>query len=123
MIIGSGVQSIYQYAFASCESLESVTCLAENVPVAEDDAFKYSNVEHATLMVPMESVAAYSAAAPWNTFGKIEGIGATDITTAKISDRLSEYFTLDGKKITEPSKDGIYLVKKDGQTKMIVVKK
>lgn len=35
----------------------------------------------------------------------------------------AEYYTLDGVKVSDPTTPGIYIVKKDGETKMIVVKK
>lgn len=47
----------------------------------------------------------------------------TSTSVAEIADKLGEveYFTLDGKKMTTPTQSGIYLVKKDGETKMVVV--
>lgn len=50
---------------------------------------------------------------------------ANSITVAEIGEKWGdvEYFTLDGKKVSEPTERGIYVVKKGGQTKMIVVKK
>lgn len=52
----------------------------------------------------------------------------TDGTTtnvAEIAEKLGEveYFTLDGKKVAQPTESGIYLVKKNGETRMIVVKR
>lgn len=46
-------------------------------------------------------------------------------SVAEIAEKLGEveYYTLDGKKIGTPTESGIYLVKKNGETKMIVVKK
>ena len=74
MTIGSGVENIWNYAFAYCKNLETVTCLAENVPSIESGTFQDTYIENATLKVPMNSVAAYSEASPWNTFRKIVGI-------------------------------------------------
>ena len=50
---------------------------------------------------------------------------ANSITVAEIEQRLGnvEYFTLNGVKVDNPTQPGIYLVKKDGQTKMVVVKR
>ena len=49
----------------------------------------------------------------------------TSITLTQIDEQLGdvEYVTLNGMKVDKPNQPGIYLVKKDGQTKMIVVKK
>ena len=102
-----------------------MTCLAEKVPSTDSDAFYNSYIEYATLRVPDQSVAAYSSAEPWKNFGKIEGIKETAITLTQIDERLGdvEYYKLNGVKVDKPTQPGVYLVKKDGQTKMIVVKK
>lgn len=49
----------------------------------------------------------------------------TGITLTEISEQYGdvEFYTLDGKKVSKPSQSGVYIVKKNGQTKMIVVKK
>ena len=123
--IGSGIKNIGTWAFASCKNLETVTCLAEKVPSTYSNAFEDSYIEYATLRVPGQSVAAYSSAEPWKNFGKIEGIKETAITLTQIDERYGdvEYYTLNGGKVDKPTQSGIYLVKKDGKTKMVVVKK
>ena len=52
-------------------------------------------------------------------------IEETGITINEIADLYgnAEFYTLDGKKVSKPSQSGVYIVKKDGQTKMVVVKK
>ena len=49
----------------------------------------------------------------------------TVITLTQIDERLGdvEYYKLNGVKVDKPTQPGVYLVKKDGETKMIVVKK
>ncbi len=49
----------------------------------------------------------------------------TAITLTQIDERLGdvEYYKLNGVKVDKPTQPGVYLVKKDGETKMIVVKK
>ena len=123
--IGSGVKNIGSYVFAKCENLETVTCLAEEVPATYADAFDDSQVENATLQVPDQSVAAYSSMSPWKDFGKIEGIKETAITLVQIDERYGdvEYYKLNGVKVDKPTQKGIYVVKKDGKTNRIVVKK
>lgn len=51
--------------------------------------------------------------------------GSTAITLSEISDRFGdvEFYTLNGVKVDVPNKTGIYIVKKNGETKMVVVKK
>ena len=119
------MKSINYNAFAQCENLETVTCLAEKVPSTNATAFDNSYIEYTTLQVPDQSMAAYSSTSPWNKFGKIEGIKETAITLTQIDERLGdvEYYKLNGVKVDKPTQPGVYLVKKDGQTKMIVVKK
>ena len=69
--IPNSVTSIGKAAFSNCSGLTSVTCLAENVPTTESNAFDNSNIGNATLIVPAESLTDYQAAAPWSGFGKI----------------------------------------------------
>lgn len=49
----------------------------------------------------------------------------TGITLREIDEKYGdvEFYTLDGKKVTVPSQSGVYIVKKNGLTKMIVVRK
>ncbi len=49
----------------------------------------------------------------------------TAITLTQIDERYGdvEYYKLNGVKMDKPTQPGVYLVKKDGKTKMIVVKK
>lgn len=55
----------------------------------------------------------------------IENSNPTPVTPAEIEALYgdAEYYTLDGVKVSDPTTPGIYIVKKDGETKMIVVKK
>lgn len=52
-------------------------------------------------------------------------IEETGITLSEIDDLYGkvEFYTLDGKKVSEPSQSCVYIIKKNGETKMIVVKK
>ncbi|MCQ2243020.1 MAG: leucine-rich repeat domain-containing protein [Bacteroidaceae bacterium] len=51
--------------------------------------------------------------------------GTTAITLSDISNKYGdvEFYTLNGVKVDVPTKSGIYVVKKNGETKMVVVKK
>ena len=71
--IGKSISKISTKVFAECKGLESVTCLAENVPITEKDAFENSYIEHANLYVPENSIINYKSQEPWNQFGTIKG--------------------------------------------------
>ena len=69
--IPNSVTSIGYKAFDCCIGLTSVTCLVENVPTTNTNAFKNVNIGNVILVVPAGSIAAYQAAAPWSGFGQI----------------------------------------------------
>ena len=74
--IGKRVKDIGEDVFGKCEKLANVYCYAENVPNA-DGAFWRSYLEDATLHVPVGSMDAYKAKAPWNYFKNIVAIDET----------------------------------------------
>lgn len=52
-------------------------------------------------------------------------VAESAITQTEINERYGdvEYYMLNGTRVDNPSQSGIYLVKKNGETKMVVVKK
>lgn len=88
-------------------------------------SFDDLSTNNVKLYVPFGTIGDYSCAKGWKDFQNIIEEDATAITTSEINDRnaIVEYFTLDGKKVSEPSVAGIYIVKKDGKSKKVVVKK
>lgn len=68
---------IGSFALANCENLETVTCLAENVPSTDENAFNDSYIENATFRVPEHSLDLYRAASPWSGFCTIEACKST----------------------------------------------
>ena len=72
--IPKSVTSIGEYAFADCENLRDVICLAEQVPSTSDDAFEDTPISEATLHVPAASIEAYNTTAPWSQFKSIVAI-------------------------------------------------
>ena len=72
--IPNSVLSIGRYAFWECSHITDVYCSADNVPNTDDNAFKYSNIEHITLHVPAGSIDAYNAVVPWKNFKEIVAI-------------------------------------------------
>lgn len=77
------------------------------------------------LYVPKGCYDAYAFAQGWKEFLNIIEEEETAITLTQIDERYGdvEYYTLNGVKVDKPTQSGVYLVKKDGQTKMVVVKK
>ena len=76
--IGSSVNYINEKAFAKCNKLGMVKCLAEIVPSTFTDAFQDSYPQHATLYVPAGSINAYMTTAPWSEFGNFKTLSGED---------------------------------------------
>ncbi|MBR5068579.1 MAG: leucine-rich repeat domain-containing protein [Bacteroidales bacterium] len=108
VIIGRGVRKIENMAFSSCPEITDVYCYAERVPEATYWAFQDSYIDYATLHVPANSIEAYKAQSPWNTFKYIVPLDGQSIETFEYtspSDRIAIY-SVDGKLIssaTSPS--------------------
>ena len=81
--IGSGVKSIYDKSFAKCDHIETIKCLAKNIPSTNTDAFKDSYIEYATLHVPASAINAYKTTEPWSKFGTIKTIEGSEGETKK----------------------------------------
>ena len=69
--IGNSITSIGTSAFANCEKLADVYCWAEDIPNTEYSAFNNSNIEYATLHIPLVSIEKYKYKRPWKDFGTI----------------------------------------------------
>ena len=72
--IGNSVTSIGNYAFLDCYYLRSVTCLAQQPPTLEGNAFDQSRRDYISLYVPSSSVDLYRSAYVWGWFTNIIGI-------------------------------------------------
>lgn len=92
-------------------------------PICYPNVFQNVELDNATLYVPAEKQEYYQTTEPWSKFGSLvaEEAGMTQIEIGE--KESSSFYTLDGKKVSKPSQSGVYFVKKNGQTKMIVVKK
>ena len=137
VIIGSGVRKIENMAFSSCPEITDVYCYAERVPVATYWAFQDSYIDYATLHVPANSLEAYKAKSPWNTFKDIVPLDGQSIETLEYTwptDRIDVY-SIDGKLIgsaTNPSDASnitnllpsgtTVIIKKGGKSVKVVVK-
>ena len=98
--IGSGVKSIEYYAFAKCNKLETLTCLAENVPNTSSGAFDNSMTEYSTLVVPESALQAYKTTYPWSGFGTILPITSNGIESNATgwSTTVEAVYDLEGKR-------------------------
>ncbi len=75
--IGSGVTAIGAKAFNYCNALETVKCLGTVPPVmASTDCFSTAAYNRATLLVPRNTEATYTAADYWYKFAHIDGWGS-----------------------------------------------
>lgn len=69
--IPSSVTFIGNDAFYNCSDLKDVYCMAEDLPIVLEDAFRASNLGSITLHVPSKSVAVYRSEAPWCYFKEV----------------------------------------------------
>jgi len=75
--IGSGVTTIGAKAFNYCNALETVKCIGTVPPVmASTDCFTATAYNRATLLVPRNTEATYTAADYWYKFAHIDGWGS-----------------------------------------------
>lgn len=80
VIIPCNVEYIGFATFGGCQQLSNLTCLAENVPITDEDedgnSYLFAGTKSAegTLYVPFESMDAYRAAKEWCTWSNIVGI-------------------------------------------------
>ena len=142
LTLSNSLTSIGKYAFKGCIGLEKITSLAEIPPMCGRKVFDGVNKTNCELIVPEESVAAYTQAEVWNEFSNIRGFSGVDVTEAdgntiiaignqiEISGDFTsvEVYGVNGTLIykgkdnvvTVPSA-GIYLVHVAGKTRKIVV--
>ena len=72
--IPNSVTSIGSEAFAKCGNLENVYCYAEKFSYIDDDIFKDSDIEYATLYVPSSAISYFLTTKPWSGFGTIKAL-------------------------------------------------
>ena len=111
IVIGNGVKSIGSSAFANCKNLTEVTCLAQNVPSTETNAFNNSMIEYATLNV-LRSANDYRNTKPWSDFGNIVSFTPVyKLTYILDGEEYKTYEYEEGESITpepDPSKEGYF---------------
>jgi hypothetical protein len=82
--IGNSLISIGSEAFGYCDALTDVTCLAEVLPIIEENAFLKSHQPNAILYVPVSAVNLYKATEPWNGFKKIVTVDGTVVSDEEV---------------------------------------
>ena len=126
--ISNSVTSIGYEAFCDCSSLKDFYCWAENVPYT-DGGLRGIPFELATLHVPAASLDAYKNTAPWSIFENIVALTDDDPKPTSIGLRNTDtslyptdYFNLEGKRISKPQR-GLNVIKmSDGTTKKMFIK-
>ena len=109
--IPESVTSIGDWAFGWCSALTSIICYSEKVPKLESDVFYDVPTSEATLYVPASALRRYKVTNQWKDFGTIlslEDIPA-GISNIKADETNAPYYTLDGKRVDNPTQKGIYI--------------
>ena len=120
--IPSTITKLGEYAFQNCRDLTSVYVSWQS-PIPTGSAFYGVDISKCTLYVPQGTEQDYWLAPVWGDFGKIVEFDATGIdkvTTSNDAKELSRY-SVNGQRLSAPSK-GLNIVKySDGSVKKVVV--
>ena len=120
--IPSTITKLGKYAFQNCRDLTSVYVSWQS-PIPTGSAFYGVDISKCTLYVPQGTEQDYWLAPVWGDFGKIVEFDATGIdkvTTSNDAKELSRY-SVNGQRLSAPSK-GLNIVKySDGSVKKVVV--
>lgn len=120
--IPSTITELGRYAFQNCRDLTSVY-VSWQFPIPTGSAFYGVDISKCTLYVPQGTEQDYWLSPGWGDFGKIVEFDATGIdkvTTSNDAKELSRY-SVNGQRLSAPSK-GLNIVKySDGSVKKVVV--
>lgn len=123
--IGNSVTDVSGYAFCNCSNLRDIYSLNTTPPTCGSDVFKNVKTANCRLHVPAGTRDDYAFADGWCDFYNIieDAADAARVTTVELDEPFAnaEYFTLKGTKVKAPTKPGVYVVKKDGSTRVIVL--
>ena len=125
VVIPSTITELGKYAFQNCRDLTSVyvSWSDPNSVNSASSAFSGVDISKITLYVPQGTETDYFLADVWGDFGKIVEFDATGIdkvTTSNDTKELSRY-SVNGQRLSAPSK-GLNIVKySDGSVKKVVV--
>ena len=122
MTIPSSVNTLGDYAFKKCSSLQSIY-VSWSTPISVDKTFYAVDKSKCTLYVPQGTKQDYFLADVWGNFGNIieyEPTGIDMVTTSTDAKELSRY-SVNGQRLSAPAK-GLNIVKySDGSVKKVVV--
>ena len=122
LTIPSSVTSIGNYAFKGCSGLTSIYVYPEKLPKLGEKVFDGCNAKNCKVYVPTGTYDDYWLS-EFGYFENIEEFDATDIdnvTTASDANEVSRY-SVNGQRLSAPSK-GLNIVKySDGSVKKVVV--
>jgi len=120
--IPSTITKLGEYAFQNCRDLTSVYVSWQS-PISTGSAFYGVDISKCTLYVPQGTEQDYWLAPVWGDFGKIveyNPTGIDKVTTSNDAKELSRY-SVNGQRLSAPSK-GLNIVKySDGSVKKVVV--
>ena len=120
--IGSGVNSIGDYAFENCKELITVTNNALTPQRINATVFNGVDVSYCTLLVPEESFDFYNHVTYWKDFfvkiNSVEGVEVDEATK-----EVEGYYDLKGIRLEEPIRGQVNIVRyTDGTSQKAVVK-
>lgn len=130
IVLPSSLVYINDQAFESCTGLTDVYCYAETIPYTSNEIFMSTPINEVTLHVPAVSIEAYKEKKPWSDFKNFVALTDSDPKPANMSEvKISEgnatvakFYTIDGKRISNPLKGINILRMSDGTSKKVVVK-
>ena len=113
VILSKKMVYIGAQAFDGCSAVKDIYCLSENPPEITSTTFSHYTP---TLHVPIGCKEKYQQAMYWKNFTIVED-EFTGILSPRTKEVSSEYYDLQGRKIEQPDKGGIYI---HGGRKVIV---
>ena len=122
IVIPSSVTSLGNYAFQKCSTLQSVY-VSWPTPISAGNAFYEVNRKNCTLYVPQGTEQDYFLADVWGDFGNIVEYDPTGIdkTTTSIDVEEVSRYSVNGQRLSAPTK-GLNIVKySDGSVKKVAV--
>ena len=123
LILPASITSIGSYAFSSCSGLTSIYVYPDIVPKMGSDVFYDVDKKNCTLYVPQGTKQDYFLADVWGDFENIVEFDPTGIdktTTSTDAKEVSRY-SVNGQRLSAPSK-GLNIVKySDGSVKKVAV--
>ena len=122
IVMPSSITTLGKYAFQRCSNLLSVY-VSWPTPISAYDTFSEADLGNCTLYVPQGTEQDYFLADGWGDFGNIveyDPTGIDKVTTSTDAKELSRY-SVNGQRLSAPSK-GLNIVKySDGSVKKVVV--